>query len=530
MLTASFVYIVETRLKEIIQDRFGGFYTIEYTDMIANINPFSVSVVVHDADIKFDTLHYVQDSKLPRINFAAKKIKISGINTWDIIRERDIIIGNIDFEVPKLQYFLVSKRDTSKHQNSEKQPAILNKKRDRNFIVENFSIEKGTLDIFGVENYDHPVFKTRSIDIGFKDLQILKKQSSDLSFIQFTQALIISKKSIYQPLESDYFYNVDSLYLDKVNNIISLNGIKALCDESLIKHSTGIEERKMFAESKMKSLVCNGIDFDRITDYGQVHISHMFADSASVKLLQNFKKDLDFQLEKKTLREMVTGIDFPIKIDTLSLKKVSLYYTIFDYNGSGKTSNFDIKSIHGEVYNMNSIKGSSDTMLIDFDGKFLNTGAISFKASMPLADTTNHYTYSGVISHLEFHDFNKFLNGFVPIDFTEGTISHIRFNARATKLETWGRLTMEYDNLKFEVINTETNKKSRLKTMVAKLFIRKKNTSETNADNYSNYHHVKPQYKGQVVLWVGGVLQGIKDVMLRDMAKGAAEKQINKQL
>ncbi len=526
-MTTLFVFMVESRLQEIVRMRFDGFYTLEYAEMNSNINPFDLNVTITDAKLTCDTIDKSFRNRLPYLNFKAHKIRLSDIGTWSIILQKDVRIGKIEFEDPDLEYFLTSTKDSIRNTQSGKQSG--NQKLNRDFVVEHFSMNQGKLRVYGDDNYKKPIFKTDKIDISFRDLRVLKRFSEDISYIQYKQVIMASQKAIYTPLDSDYYYDLDSLRLDKENNYISIKGIDALCQQTLTEHSFDFKNRKLFAESKLKNLVARGVDFNRIMDYGQVYIERLYTDSCAINMLQNYRKQHDKNKRKQTLREMVAAIDFPLIVDTLSIKRTKLTYNIFsDYDKA--LSKIWFTDLHGEIYNINSIEGNSDTLDVNLTANILETGKIVFKTHMPLSDTTNFHTYSGSITHLAFSDFNTFFKGLAPVRLDQGKIDKITFEGEATDSETWGTVSMFYHDLKFTVLKPDSNEKAGLKTMIANWFVRKKNDQTTDDTNWANYYHRKPKYKGMVVLWLGGILSGMKEVMLNNMAAGMVGKQIDKKM
>jgi hypothetical protein len=158
---------------------------------------------------------------------------------------------------------------------------------------------------------------------------------------------------------------------------------------------------------------------------------------------------------------------------------------------------------------------------MDATANIMKTGKLQFHATFPVH--TNTHTYQVTISKMPFTEWNQVISTLANVQITSGSIDRILLSGKATSMATEGNIIFEYRDLQATLFKKKKNgelKKAKLLSYITNSILRLHNPDNGETKPIAKEFYFKREpYQGQIMLWVGGLLDGIEATLLNNYLK-----------
>lgn len=503
---------------------FRNYYSIDYKSMNTFIDWNGLSIQIHEPRFKSDTTKHKLNKIFPTLFFTSNRLEIKGISVRKLLFTDDLHLNGVKLVKPTLKV-IVYDTDTTDLNGQRK-------KRRRKPVTNYLDISKaeivdGTLACTHYKDLSDTTFLGFDIDASVEHINIKASRIKTLAYrlTKDNNFNFTVRKALWKPYLSSYFFAMDSLKLDDRKKVISAKNLAVKTFTSKQYVSRKFRYARDIPEVTVGAFVLKGYHLKELVLQQSIVVRSITLDQSRVEIFKNRKKAINKQKQILLIHELLVGLPFAVKIDTLHFTHASLYFDMIHQKGSPLEvylTNMDVL-----VTGINTIPGSRDTMILLGRAKFMGLANFGIRLVYPDIFKDNSY-YTGYIGKMPFETLNTLLASYSNIKITDGKIHSIVFEGRCTQYENFGSLVFRYNDLRIErtrLVDGDKKRKVPLVTLVGNIVLRNNNPRrEGEEPERISYHIRREKYRGHVALLFGGVLEGVKTTLIKKEMQEVVKK------
>jgi hypothetical protein len=508
--------IILHRLRAEIETTFDNYYHLEYGEIKTSLIDGDFGIKIIRPVFSTDTTQKFYLSKYPAFYFKADSIEIGKINIERLFISQSIKFDFISLDNPELT-FLLGKQKPDKQ--SEGKPKKTRKLIDEIFFKK-LQIVKGNVSILHLNDPEDTLYYGEDIDLSVINTRIPVMDPKGIYAASKIENVLFSMSNVrFYPDKSPYAFLMNELRFNAQENFLKCRKVSMQPEKSLLKMSTSSRYQKTFAKIHIGNILLRGIDFYKI---GEPALSVRYAEIANsnFNLLRNRHMLLDKSAYKKSFQENLKEIELPINIDSLHFSNIHLNVTVH-FPNNNPPATIRIHNMSGTLLHINNDSATSEPMQLHANATIMKTGKLVFDASFPIHNQT--HTYTARISNMPFAEWNEVISRLANVQLTSGNIKQIKLKGDATSMETNGNIVFEYRDLQATVFKKTKSgdlKKAKGMTYLANGILRLHNPDKGEMIPVSkDYYFKREPWQGQIMLWVGGLLDGIEATLLNERLK-----------
>lgn len=504
LLVIVFVYFflegfVISRLESKLNNSYGKSYAINFNDINYSVSLASLSVELTDVKISTDTVK-AKMFKSPVIDLESKSISVSNMSLWSIFILSEINVNTIEIDAPHLS--IAKNKDFEIDEKSKSLDKKLNLSTNiKSFKFDEFRIKNGSATFYKDVKMTDTLFRLNELDFRALEFESIQENLSELLIINKYEKLSIESKSFKLNLGEDSY----TMYVKKFNGELVSGDLKL----KNIHFKPPTEELRSGKEYR------GDIKINELDLYGVKHemddTIHLSADSAiiintHIDLTKN--QALSKQREKILWMENLLSLKEELSIKTLKFKNCSLASEIKKLDGN-KNYKLKLTNLNGKISNINT-NGKTGNLKIELQSNVFNTGELDMNVTFPYEDPLVS-NFEGTISNIDLKSFNELIVKMFSLKIEEGKLSTLSFKGKSYDNVSNGKLTFEYEDLKGSFIKGSNGERKQA-VLISKLMnmvIHSSNPrSGENKPEEVEFSFSKEKHHGQVMLWLGGVIDG----------------------
>ena len=518
------------KLTNELKHTFGNYYTIKYNSIETSIGWNGLSIVIDQPTFTSDTSDHESNLKFPALFFHSQKLVIGNLSIRKLLFTNDLQFGEITLKKPRLKFIVFSNDSTVR---AEK-PTMKNRKKniDDNLIIQKIKIENGSLVSCHYNEKADTTFLGFNINASLENLNIDIAKIKTLAYALKNENNFCFSvgKAYYKPFQSNYLFAMDTLVLNDKTKVISAKNLAETTLKSKLALSRLSRYSKIIPETKIASFKLEGYDLKKLFLNNTIRVKTIFLNEIDLEMFKNKQQQLNTSDEKPLFQNMLTSFPFLLIIDSVYITNSAMSFELIDHKTKTPVA-FYLNHINAVLTKINTLQKSIDTMMLTSTGRFMNAANFKIKAIFPdLYNDANYY--SGYVGPMSFNKFNLILSSYSGIKIVEGKIKSIVFSGWCNKFENYGSLVFKYNDLEIEVDKTNRQgkrKKAKLISMFGNMVLHNNNPRDKKNPAASvSYYFRRQKYQNHVVLWVGGLLEGVKNTLVNKNTVDRGKKYLKK--
>ncbi|MEO9023260.1 MAG: hypothetical protein ABI237_18445 [Ginsengibacter sp.] len=443
----------------------------------------------------------------------AHMLKLSGVNTNQIIQNKNIYVDSIQCKEIVLYEFPLENLKTTK-------------------VTKAGSTDSsGFKNVYGVQvNYLYfptvtfiPFAKSQyeigNISIRLSEVRAGQMVSLETHPMDFTkEAEVVADRFILRSEDGNYhfdFKNIQINSLQKELQVASFNIIPAKGEKGF---TSGFPFQKDRYDIQLSGIQLTDIDMNSLIDK-QLVASELMINHTIAKIY----RDLHKPLEKKSKvgnypSQLLTRLDIPINISKAVLKDAYIEYRENEVlsDSIGEISFAGTKLNISNITNVPAEIRKNKRMNISFDTKVLREIPLKGNVRFMLNSDQGDFVVNGHTPSFDAMILNKVSVPMGLIKINSGDIHSINFHLTGNDTSAKGDFLMKYDNLKVEVLKRDKNtgevKKRGLASLAANAIVKNKNPDH-NGLRKMNPEYGRDIYKSFFNLVWKTVFTGMKETV-----------------
>lgn len=508
--------LVLHRLLAEVETTFGHYYKLEFDDLQTSLDFSHFSIRLIKPVFSTDTLQGAFLNRYPPIYFSADSLLVNGFNLSSLFFGKNIRLQEIVLANPSL---LLLTRDSSRHDNRQGLPKR-RRKLIENVILRRLRIADGDIRVLNTHRLRDTVYYGKAIDLTLTDARLALQQTGHLiDQIQLKTLVFAMEKVVIQPINAVYAFEMERLIYDLAGDSIHGKNMHFLPDRSLFSLSQQATYQKTFAKIALGDVALFGINY-RALEERRVEVRKVSLRHARFFLLRNKNKVADPKLLKKSFRQALAALPVKLHIDSLLLVDMQLEYQLYLPDKS-QPAIISLTKANGLITQLHNLDNPKLLTQLRLKSRIMANGKLDFRATFTPGRA--EHSFEGQIFSMPFSDWNQVIAQMAPVQVISGTIDDIRFSGTAGDMASKGNIVFRYHDLRAGV--NRTNKagevrKSSVLSGVANFILRENNPPKGKTEAESHVFNFRREpWQGPVMLWVGGLLDGMEATLLSEKNK-----------
>ena len=406
----------------------------------------------------------------------AKTLKLSGINSNQIVKNKNIFVDTILCKKINL-YELPAENLKTTSDSTTKAPDSTGFANVYGIYMMHLSFPNVSFIPFAKSKYSVGNIAVTINEV--KADQIVKLASHPMDYTKEAE-VAISRFGI-KSKDNAYNFEFENIVLNSLQKelkINSFNVIPFLGEKQFANHYRFQKDR---FEVSMKGISLSDIDMNSLVDK-RLEAAALVIENISAKISRDKHKPL--KKESKVgnyLSQMLVKLDQPINISKASFNNATIQYRE-NQTSSDKVGEVSFENTSIDISNITNIPAAikkNNQMVISFDTKVL--GEIPLKGNFKFKLDSDHggFTATGHAGAFDAESLNKVSMPMGLIKIKSGKINSLDFNLKGNDTKASGDFVMKYNDLKVDVLkidkDTKKMKKRGLLSLAANMVVKDSN-------------------------------------------------------
>lgn len=387
--------------------------------------------------------------------------------------------------------------------------------------VKNIRIIDADFDYYNKKQSAKPLNSVKKLNIVLNDFQIDSVSELDPKRYFYSKNMQYSLIG-YSAISKDKMYQIkiDTLEGNAVDETLTISGFKMIPQFDELEFSRKYDVQKDRYDLTFNKIEANGLDLRRLINLGKISIKNLSIGPAKVKVFMN--RELpppNFNKGRNFPHLALKRLSIPTIVDTLSLKNIDIAYTEYSEE-TKKKGTIDLTNLRGNILNVSNdsarlVKDSHARA--DLYTNVMGQGRLNVKIDFHLTSPSGRFDYSGTLGKMDLKSLNTLSVNLGLIRLESGTVNNLVFKASADYNGVNGNLTMNYSNLKVEMLRKEDNvvkKKGLLSFLANNVLIISDNPKDAKSPlRNAKIEYVRPMTSSFFNLLWKGIFTGVRETV-----------------
>lgn len=508
------------RLKVELEATFENYYQLQYDSIETAVIAQTLNIRVVNPIFSSDTSNKKLNKRFPAVFFKADEFAIGGIAITQLLLSNKLEIGSIVLHTPQLVLLTQLHPSNAKQTTDSAATEKRNRKLIGNIHLHHFAIENARIASMALSNPTDTLYHALAFSLIVDNLKVpLVGQSKPLNAATLQSLDFTMKNASFNPKQGDYRFKISQLGFQFPLNELDCKKVQVIPKTSLLNMSRKAKFQKTVATFTIGNIVLSKIGFKQLSE-GKIHLEKLVIANARFNLLRNKEKRLDTKTIKPTFQQSLHQLKVPLQIDTVQIRNVAIIFQL-KMPGQQQPGVVSLSNINARILAVNNAPQNRKPILVTANAILMKSGKLQFSASIPPHLQT--HSFKGMVKQMPMKEWNPLIERMAPLRIENGTINRLTFSGTAKTQTATGKFAINYRDLDITILKKSkdgTLKPAKILTFAANNLIQKNQTATTNnASNQIDFTVQKEPYQGQIMLWIGSIIEGMESTLLPNALK-----------
>ena len=412
------------------------------------------------------------------VNIQSERLKVSGLNYWKFLTQKNIDLNKIEINDPEVVYQTKTKdQKAGRKQKKDKQNEPKSSGLDKKITVEEIILNHSKFVL--LDSVSDEKIKVKSFDFRLEGLKVDSVSISEKIPFQFDH-FKLNADSVYFKVDDRHKMNVAAIEIQDKKS--SLKGLKL---ESI--YSKQEFQRHISVEKDRYHLVVDSIalvnqNFGFQNDSLRFKATNFLISDADFEIYRD-KMQPDDNSIKPMYSEMLRKLPFLLKIDTLQVKNTQIVYEE-RMKANREPGKVVFGKVAGKISNLTNFSDASEfpTTRVVASANFMNQASLRLNWAFKVNNLSDWFDISGNMSSLSAENMNGFLRPAMNVQ-AAGSITNMDFDFSGNRNKATGGVNIAYKDFKIEVLKKDGTEKSGFLTTIANIFVKHNGESGRNVND-----------------------------------------------
>lgn len=265
----------------------------------------------------------------------------------------------------------------------------------------------------------------------------------------------------------------------------------------------------------LKHLNLEGINLEKLLQKQEFWLAKLELDSLQMEAFRDVRLPMGPKPDTKLPGDLIAGIPLPLHCDSLCIANANIRYTerAKESTEAGHVDFTGLQVVSSNFTNIDSLL--NDPVSMDVKAKLFGLAMMTAKLSFASKRFPHANHVTGLLSPMSFTAFNSMVEPALSAKIVRGMIHRMTFDFTYNNDTSHGKLLLDYDNAKVEVMRRENHKNKKLESMLLNVVVHEHNLPDSKNYRQGTIAFERDKKKSYFNFWWKSVLSGIKSVMVR---------------
>ncbi|EDM44966.1 hypothetical protein SCB49_02559 [unidentified eubacterium SCB49] len=429
-----------------------------------DVNTFDGTVTLSDVLVKIKN----KNDTLTHTFVTLKKLVVEDVGYWDYIINKKIKVEDIKLKDPNITYYkdkVALKKDTLIS------PPI---KLFKPFLIDELNLENATFTIIQKEK-DSLFLQTKNTNIKIDNIEISKETLRNKIPVKYS-SYKTTADSIFVKISPYENVTVNSLNIK--NNKVSLQDINLKTKYSRKALSKILTKEQDHFNVHFNEIQISEVDFGFKKNRLFIKSPSIIIDTPNASIYRD-KLVADDPTIKNLYSKMLRKATIDLTINKVAINNGEISYTerVKEDNSGGT---IDFSKINATITNASNTYTAPQKTEIDIKAIFMKDTPFKSQWSFDTNNPNDQFLFKTEIGKMTASDLNLFMKPNLKVAL-EGTTNKTYLTISGNNNQANIAMRMDYDKFKINILNKNGNKKNKIFSAIANIFI-KKNSNESKDD------------------------------------------------
>lgn len=494
-------------LKSIIHKKAESFLTEKFSEKV-HLQYSSLRFSVLGRSVKLRNLDFVLQKR--GLNARIHSIKLKGVNIFKLVWSDTIYAKSLSIEHPDI-FYTMTNSGLAADSSVQKRPS-----KKKVFLLEKVSVSNGSAQI--CDSTGKVSFAINNLHFTVSDFAFKPNSLPGDKKLAYKIEKTLAERIVFCPSQGKTIITVNGLSVDT-----------SAIHTGQITVDPGFDEKDYPKNTMVKSdLVKFSVDSIRLNKYF-FDVETLSLAAIGWEKLTLWKPDVliysnritkKFNTRKPLFSELLRNIKQKIEIDTVKIVEGKLSFKPH-FDLSEAPAELFMENINGAINNIRNKDLQKEETHIVASLAFMGSGDFNADWRFHILNPADVFTIKGSINGLKVDDMNHFVEHTANLKL-EGTVKTSYFFFSGNDSGAEGQLEMNYKDLKISLLKKNNPNEHKVKTFVANLLIRDKNSTISSGQTRINVQ--RDQKRGFFNLFWLCFQEGLKQNMLKSNPQNKANK------
>jgi hypothetical protein len=419
----------------------------------------------------------------------AKQLKLTGVNTNEVVKNKNIVVDTITcpeitFHELPVENLKINTPNEIKNNDSTGFSNVYG------VHLKNLNFPKVSFIPFAKSNY-----KVGNIAIKLNEVKANVFSNLIKYPMSFTKEAEVDVSSLsLKSKDKNYDFTFNNISLNSLKKELKINSFKVLPFAGEKQFAGKFHFQKDRFDVEMKGISLKDINMNDLLDE-RLAASELLIEQVNAKIYRDLHKPLEEKNKVGNyLSQLLMKLDKPVMISKARINNAFIAYR----ENQEKSDSVGVVTFYNSVLNISNITNipseiqKNNQLKLGFDTKVLQSIPLKGSFNFVLNDKEGHFTVNGHVEGFDAKALNKVSIPMALIHINGGQINSLDFNFKGNNTNASGVLTMKYKDLKVDVLkrdkDTREIKKRGLASLGANLLIKNDNPGS------EGLREVNPEY------------------------------------
>ncbi len=397
-----------------------------------------------------------------------KSIIITNFSIWQFIFNDIIKAKSITIEQPDV--ILYQKEKNTKNIRKE-----ISEPFEKLILVSNIYLTKGKLAVISTDD-NKIILSTQNITTKLEEIIINDAILENKIPFLFDNYTLSCDSLLYKPND---FYTIKAEKIKTSNHLLTIQKFEYLPEYTRVEFVKKIPKEKDLFAIKASSINVNSMNWGFKNNTFFFNARSIVLDDVNANIYRN--KIPEDDLSKKPLyNALLRKIKFPLKVDTLMIRRSKLVYEEeINFEKGPAKLNFDNFNLNAtNIQSGFSLKKAKD-VAIKINCRFMKDSQLKVDWKFNVMDLNDGFTIKGNIQNFDIKSLFQFTKPYINASF-DGVFDSYNFDIKGNDKNAKGNASLKYKDLDVTFYKkNDPDKKAKLKSTLAKLIMKKDSDGKT---------------------------------------------------
>lgn len=329
------------------------------------------------------------------------------------------------------------------------------------------------------------------------------------------------------------YAKVQNILLDTESRTMSMGYLGLLNKQGKYEYTSQFVDRQSWTKINDAKIELKGVHFGSFFRKGIVEVDTVYASDMHAEIFVDKRKPEDLAKRPQMIHQVFRNLGQVIHVDHTFIKNGYLKIEERPDNASPRSGFIFFSDINAHAINMSNYlekRGENRLLRLESSAKLMGEGFLNAVIQYDLENEKGNFSLNGSLGKMNLKRLDPMIEPQAKASIKSGQLNNLKFEIQGNDYDASGKLTVLYENLELELLNTEFEKDRnifrQLGAFIANKVILKSSNPKKNGETITGtVYYIRDAHKSMFSYWWKLIFSGLKSTLTGEDLEKMKEKE-----